>query len=192
MRCCDWITVRKEFCLRIYAEVGSKLLQFETKPFFYKRFIGDGFGIWTQDFDSLLKFADFANNIHSDIKLELRWSREEVVFLNTVVKVSAGKLYTDLHIKPTDKQFSHMRLRNPSGSLVLDRSIRDGDLARGIHALRCKSKQSNAALIVGIFPLRRWPLRHNTNTLFPATSKLRLVAIAVPLHRWMSSYKHTT
>ena len=48
-----------------------------------------------------------------------------------------------------------MRLRKPIGSLVLDRSIRDGDLARGIHALPCKSKQSNASLIVGIVPLRR-------------------------------------
>ena len=48
-------------------------------------------------------------------------------------------------------------------------SIRDGDLARGIHALPCKSKQSNAALIVGIVPLRRWPWRHNTNAIFPAT-----------------------
>ena len=51
--------------------------------------------------------------------------------------------------------FSHMRLRKPTGSLVLDRSIRDGDLARSIHALPSKSKQSNAALIVGIVPLRR-------------------------------------
>ena len=47
-----------------------------------------------------------------------------------------------------------MRLRKPTGSLVLDRSIRDGDLARGIRALSCKSKQSNASPIVGIVPLR--------------------------------------
>ena len=53
------------------------------------------------------------------------------------------------------QHFSHMRLRKPTGSLVLDRSIPDGDLARGIHALPCKSKQSIAALIVGIVPLRR-------------------------------------
>ena len=39
-----------------------------------------------------------------------------------------------------DTIFSHMRLRKPTGSLVLDRSIRDGDLARGIYALFCKSK----------------------------------------------------
>ena len=42
-----------------------------------------------------------------------------------------------------------------------------------------KSKQSNAALIVGIVSLRRWPWRHNTNAIFPATSKLRLAVIAV-------------
>ena len=50
--------------------------------------------------------------------------------------------------------FSHMRLRTPTGSLVLDRSIRDGDLARGIHALQYESKQSDATLIVGIVSLR--------------------------------------
>ena len=33
--------------------------------------------------------------------------------------------------------FSHIRLRKPTGSLVLDRSIRDGDLARCI-TTRCK------------------------------------------------------
>ena len=75
-----------------------------------------------------------------------------------------------------------MRLHKPTGSLVLDRSIRDGDLARGIHVLPCKSKQSNAALIVGIVPLRRWPWRHNTNAIFPATSKVRLAIVAVALH----------
>ena len=94
----------RNFACAFMRKWDEKLLQFENKPYFYKRFIDDGFGIWTEDLDSLLKFADFANNIHSDIKLELRWSREEVVFLDTVVKVSAGKLYTDLHIKPTDKQ----------------------------------------------------------------------------------------
>ena len=47
-----------------------------------------------------------------------------------------------------------MRLRTPTGSLVLDRSIRDGDLARGIHALLCESKQSDVTRIVGIVPLR--------------------------------------
>ena len=79
--------------------------------------------------------------------------------------------------------FSHMRLRKPTGSLVLDRSIRDGNLARGIRALSGKSKQSNASPIVDIVSLRLWPWRHNKNAIFPATSKLRLAVVAVALHR---------
>ena len=72
-------------------------------------------------------------------------------------------------------------LCTPTGSLVLDRSIRDSDLARDIHALLCESKQSDTTLIVGIVLLRLWPWRHDTNAIFPATSKLRLVVIAVAL-----------
>ena len=55
-----------------------------------------------------------------------------------------------------------------------------------------KSKQSNAALIVSIVLLRHWSWRHNTNAIFPATSKLRLAVIAVALHSWTSCDKHTT
>ena len=77
--------------------------------------------------------------------------------------------------------YSHMRLRKPTGSLVLDPSIRDGDLARGIFALPSKSNQSNAAFIVDIVPLRLWPWSHNTNAFFPAT-KPRLAVIAAALH----------
>ena len=94
----------RNFACAFMRKWDEKLLKFKSKPFFYKRYIDDGFGIWTEGLDSLLEFADYANTIHSDIKLELRWSKEEIVFLDTVVKMTAGQLYTDLHIKPTDKQ----------------------------------------------------------------------------------------
>ena len=81
-----------------------------------------------------------------------------------------------------------MRLRKPTGSLVLDRSILNGDLARVIHALLCESKQSNATLIVGIVPLRIWPWRHNANVIFAAKSKLRLAVVVVILHSWTSPF----
>ena len=87
--------------------------------------------------------------------------------------------------------FSHIRLRKPTRRLVLDRSIRDGNLERGIHVLLCESKQSDATLIVDIVPLCLWSWRHNENAIFPATSKLRLAVIAVELHSWTSSFKHT-
>ena len=60
-----------------------------------------------------------------------------------------------LHQVTRDNKFSHVRLRKPTGSLVLDRSIRDNDLAQGIRALSCKSKQRNASPIVCIVSLRR-------------------------------------
>ena len=99
-----WSRLGRNFACSFMRKWDEKLLEFETKPFFYKCYIDDGFGIWTAGLDSLLRFADFANNIHGDIKLELRWSKEEIVFLDTVVKIAGGQLYTDLHIKPTDKQ----------------------------------------------------------------------------------------
>ena len=71
-----------------------------------------------------------------------------------ICKVFAAQLLCTSSKLDRDKVFSHMRLRTPTGSRVLDRSIRDGDLARGIHALLRESKQNDATLIVGIVPLR--------------------------------------
>ena len=45
---------------------------------------------------------------------------------------------------PNKKSHCYTFLAQTTGSLVLDHSIWDGDLARGIHALPCKVKQSNA------------------------------------------------
>ena len=84
---------------------------FEKTPLFYKRYIDDGFGIWDVDLDSLLKFTEHANNIHENIKIELRWSRNCIEFLDTLVKLANGHIYADLHSKPTDK---HLCLRENS------------------------------------------------------------------------------
>ena len=69
------------------------------------------------------------------------------IVYNSVTKYLQSRLHHMLNMI-----FSHMR--TPTGSLVLDRSIRDGDLARGIHSLLYESQQSDATLIVGIVPLR--------------------------------------
>ena len=65
--------------------------------------------------------------------------------------------------------FSHMRLRKPDGSLVLDRSIRDGDLARGIHALLVKV---NRAMQIPLLALSITSLTMTSQheRFFPATS----------------------
>ena len=39
------------------------LLQFRASPYFYKRFIDDGFGIWPEGEKELKLFAEYANSI---------------------------------------------------------------------------------------------------------------------------------
>ena len=72
---------------------------------FYKRFIDDGFGIWTHGVEELVKFQAWANGIHPNIQVELRWSHTEIEFLDTLVKIVDGNLVTDLFTKKTDKHF---------------------------------------------------------------------------------------
>jgi hypothetical protein len=50
-------------------------------------------------------------SIHDNIKIELRWSRQSIEFLDTLVKINNGRIYADLYTKPTDK---HLYLRADS------------------------------------------------------------------------------
>jgi len=94
----------KNFACSYMRTWDEKLKQFHQQPIFYKRFIDDGFGLWTGGEKNLISFANFANTIHSDIKIELRYSRTRIEFLDTVVTLENGKVHTSLYKKPTDKQ----------------------------------------------------------------------------------------
>ena len=50
----------------------EELLKAKVTTLFYKRFIDDGFGIWTGSEEQLKEFAVFANLIHGNI----RWSSD--------------------------------------------------------------------------------------------------------------------
>ncbi|KAK3082683.1 hypothetical protein FSP39_002468 [Pinctada imbricata] len=81
----------------------EELAKFQLQPYVYKRYIDDGFGIWTHGQEKLDEFYKYANSIHPNIKVEIRYSREQIEFLDTVVKLHHGKIITDLYTKPTDK-----------------------------------------------------------------------------------------
>ena len=132
----------------------------------------------------------FIKVVWNENSFQFRITKENNSFTELLYKVF--QFPTPVLYDIIDKLFSHMILCKPTGSLVQDRSIPDGDLARGIYVLLCESKQSDATLIVGIVPLPLWPWRHNANIIFPATSKLHLAVIAVALHSLTSSFKHTT
>ena len=82
----------------------EKLEQFEKQPLFYKQFIDDGFGIWTHGVAEIVKFKAWANGIHANIQVELRWSQTEIEFLDKLVQIVDDNLgVTDLFTKKTDK-----------------------------------------------------------------------------------------
>ena len=99
-----WSRLGRNFSCAYMRKWDEKLLEYDHKLFFYKRFIDDGFGIWDGDLKSLKDFQEYANKIHENIKIQLQWSRNQVEFLDTLVKLDNGHIYTDLYVKPTDKQ----------------------------------------------------------------------------------------
>ena len=94
----------KNFACSYMRTWDEKLSEFSKTPLFYKRFIDDGFGVWTEGVEDLHKFTAFANSIHKNIKITTKWSKEKIEFLDTFVKIENGIIYTDLYQKPTDKQ----------------------------------------------------------------------------------------
>jgi hypothetical protein len=93
----------KSFACSYMREWDERLGEFEEQPLFYKRFIDDGFGLWTKGEESLKLFAAHANSIHENINIELRYSCHQIEFLDTLVRIENGLLTTDLYSKPTDK-----------------------------------------------------------------------------------------
>ncbi len=81
----------------------EQLSEYNKQPIFYKRFIDDGFGLWTHGIDELMKFFDYANKIHENIKVELRWNTTQIDFLDKKIQLEDNKITTDLYSKPTDK-----------------------------------------------------------------------------------------
>ena len=94
----------KNFACAYMRKWDEALLQFSASPYLYKRFIDDGFGIWTEGEKELKLFAQHANSIHPSIQVELRYDRKKIEFLDTLVKLENGHVYTDLYVKPSDKQ----------------------------------------------------------------------------------------
>ena len=55
----------------------ERLMKSKDSHTFYKRFIDDGIGIWTEEEDALERFHQHANSIHEDIKFEMICNKEE-------------------------------------------------------------------------------------------------------------------
>jgi hypothetical protein len=93
----------KNFACTYMRSWDKELLGHPKTPIFYKRFIDDGFGVWTEGVEALQEFAAHANRIHGNIQVKLRWSSTNIEFLDTMVKIGDGHIWTDLYSKPSNK-----------------------------------------------------------------------------------------
>ena len=78
------------------------------KPWLWKRFIDDIFFIWTDSEENLNKFLKDLNEFHPNLKFTYEKSKEKIIFLGVAIKLTNGKIVTDLYYKPTDSyQYLH-------------------------------------------------------------------------------------
>ena len=90
------------------------LEQSSDKPHTYFRYVDDIWGIWLHGEKTLKKFHDLANSIHPRIKIELKFSKNQIEFLDTIIVLDNGFLKTKLYEKPTDKHmYLHKRSDHP-------------------------------------------------------------------------------
>ena len=109
--------------VRIMNEPETKFLQSQSLQSFAPfRYIDDIFFIWTHGKNKLEKFLDHRNGFDNNINFTHESSKENVTFLNLIVKLSKGRLTTDLHIKDTDRhQYLHFNSShtNPTKRLII-------------------------------------------------------------------------
>ena len=119
------------------ADFEEKMLEsFEKKPIVWWRHI-DIFFIWEHGEESLKVFIEQVNMFHSTIKFTAEYSKEEVNFLDVIIKLIGGELKTDLFVKPTDthqfldpisSHFYHCKKRIPySQALGLNKICSDNE-----------------------------------------------------------------
>ena len=75
------------------------------------RFRDDIFDLWHHGFEALHEFTDFINNIYPTIKFVLRYSTDQLEFLDVMISLNQGHITTDVFSKPTD---SHLYLLKSS------------------------------------------------------------------------------
>ena len=69
-----------------------------------------------------MEFHDLANSIHPRIKIELKFSKNQIECLDTITVLDNGFLKTKLYEKPTDKHmYLHKRSDHPK---TVKKSIR--------------------------------------------------------------------
>ena len=110
-------------------QVESEFLKTQQhQPLVWFRYIDDIFFIWTHGQEKLEGFLDYFTKFHPNLRFTHEYSRKNVTFLDLDVKIVDGKIFTDLHIKDTDRnQYLHYtssHLYHTKRSIVYSQDLR--------------------------------------------------------------------
>ena len=112
----------------VYSWMNFFLQTQSLQPLIWFRYIDETFFIWAHGKDKLEKFLDDLNSFDNNIKFTHESSKENVTFLDLIVKFSKGRLTADLHIKDTDQhQYLHFNSSYPDHtkrSIVYSQALR--------------------------------------------------------------------
>jgi hypothetical protein len=78
--------------------------------------VDDVWGLWEHGLEKLQEFHKLANSLHPRIKTELRFSSQQVEFLDVNIKIKDGFIQTEFFSKDTDK---HHYSPHPQSKFVL-------------------------------------------------------------------------
>ena len=66
------------------------------------------FFTWRESEESLEKFLEDLNKFHHNLKFTDEKSKEKINFLDVIIKIKEGRIFTDLYCKPMDgHQYLH-------------------------------------------------------------------------------------
>ena len=119
----------------------------QNKPLVWFRYIDDIFFIWTHGEDKLKTFLEHLESFDPNLKFSHESRKESLPFLDLKVKLSKGKIDTDLYIKNTDThQYLHYTSFHPNHtkrSVVYSQALRikkicseEKDFEQHIHEMR--------------------------------------------------------
>lgn len=100
----------------------------ETKPFLYKQYRDDGFGIWQGPTTELLKFVEKLNQMHPTLKFTVTYGKQ-IDYLDLTISINNfGSISTETYYKPTDSfAYLHSESNHPKHcitNIALSQAIR--------------------------------------------------------------------